>query len=70
MLKRILNFLKQPIVFVVVIVTLYYMTHVSEHLEPAIIPPSMSNETITLDVPNGSSPVSHKGSKVMTCYDE
>ena len=70
MLKRILHFLKQPVVFVVLAITLFYMTSVSEHLEPAIIPPILSDEGITLDIPNGSAPISHKGGKVMTCYNE
>ena len=71
----------KPTVFVVIMVILFYMTRVYEHLEPAILPPTVINipasgETPTIlntnpetDIPTGTAPAI-KGERVMSCYAE
>lgn len=71
----------KPTVFVVIMVTLFYMTRVYEHLEPAILPPTVVNipqpvESPSMldvgsnsDIPTGSAPA-NKGERVMSCYAE
>ena len=73
MFKKVIGFLKQPVVIIVIIVVLYLSTHVSEHLDPTAptiitLPPApvapeapviqlVDPSVQTADIPSGSAPV-------------